>query len=241
MCVLSGPNNHSYLCQFLPSFWRRQERERQRKVNRWTAVVLGLTYRTVQPAAGSLISLPLFPSKILLPPSLRCDVPVGFWNTEIARVLFYLSGIQWEFPLQPTAGSGMSSDFPHRSPLISSHPYPPLALHGFFYSALPLCSPPLPTLAHVLSLSRIMSFCLFIFSGMAVSRRLTWGEQLLSAKAHKLLTANTKSCCGDMAKLDLFTLSPSLTFIISLSLAPLHVGGSPLFILIYVSGDCCTS
>lgn len=61
----------------LPPFWRRQERERQRKVNRWTAAVSGLPYRTMLPA-GSLISLQLFPSKISLSPSFQRDVPVGF-------------------------------------------------------------------------------------------------------------------------------------------------------------------
>lgn len=90
MCVLSGSRNRYCGWLVLPPFWRRQERERQRKVNRWTAAVKGLPYRTVQPA-GSLISLRIFPSKIKLSPSFRCNVPVGYcleyWNS-LCLVLF---------------------------------------------------------------------------------------------------------------------------------------------------------
>lgn len=82
------------------------------------------------------------------------------WNTEIACVLFYLSGIQWEFPLQPTAGSGMSCDSPLKSPLTSS-PYPltlelsfsPLTFYILF---VPYHAPP----------------CLLVFSGMVVRKGL---------------------------------------------------------------------
>lgn len=147
--------------------------------------------------AGSLISLPLFLSKISLSPSLLRDVPVGFWNTEIACVLFYLSGIQWEFPLQPTAGSGMSSQVsthfitslsPTRSLLFPSSP--PL-LH---WLSVVLLSPHFPPF---LSLAFAVSLCPLAFSGMVVSKGLTWGEESTGAKAHKLLAANTKGCCGD--------------------------------------------
>ena len=47
---------------------RRQERERQRKVNRWTAAVAGLPNRTVQPAASLISRFSSFSFQDLFPP-----------------------------------------------------------------------------------------------------------------------------------------------------------------------------
>lgn len=72
----------------------------------------------------SLAGVFFLPKSYFPPHSVAMCQWVIAWNTEIACVLFYLSGIQWEFPLQPTAGSGMSCDSPLKSPLTSSPPYP---------------------------------------------------------------------------------------------------------------------
>lgn len=205
MCRRSGRE----LLLLLTPWWRRQARERQLKVNRWTAVVLGLLPRTVQPA-GSLISWPPFPSKISFSPLIPLRCASGFffffaWNTEIACVLFYLSGIQQEFPLQPTAGSGMSCYSPLKSPLTSSPPCPAVFLyvpllpytalspHPFSPLSKQLCSGIISPSA--LSAPRYLSARLFrdgSSEGASIGKK-----DSASAKAHKLLTANTRSCCGD--------------------------------------------
>lgn len=178
--------------------------------------------------AGSLISLPLFPSKISLSPSLLRDVPVGFWNTEIACVLFYLSGIQWEFPLQPTAGSGMSSQVsthfitslsPTRSLLFPSSP------------ALALRCPPLPTFPPIFIsfLRRVPLSVRSPFQGWSLARG--WhGEK--SRPVPKLTNCSLQTqrvaveMGSHMAKLDLLTLSTRsllLFLFLPLPLAPLNV------------------
>ncbi len=112
----------------------------------------------MQPA-GSLISLPLFPSKIsLFPPHSAAMCQWVFaWNTEIACVLFYLSGIQREFPLQPTAGSGMSFDSPLKSPLTSSPPLP--STRSLFFPPLPHFLSILLLSPHFISFPHRVPFC----------------------------------------------------------------------------------
>lgn len=198
ICLLSGPKNCYGCCQFLPSFWRRQKRERQRKVNRWTAAVLGLPYRTMQPA-GSLISLPLFPSKISLSPSFHCDVPVGFcleyWNS-LCLVLFVRHSVR----IPPPTHSWLRNVLRLPSQ-VSTHFITSLCPNRslFFLFSLTF-SLPLPTSLHsFISFPHHVPFsiCLLVFSGMADRKGLAWWEESVAANAHKLLAANTKSCFGD--------------------------------------------
>ena len=137
---------------------------------------------------GFSLACVFFLPKSLFPPHSAAMCQWVFaWNTEIACVLFYLSGIQREFPLQPTAGSGMSHNSPLNSPLTSSPPYPPLTL---YFSSSPslyvhLC---LHIAPHFISFPLHVSFsiCVLIFSGMAVKKALAWGEESVGAKAHTL-------------------------------------------------------
>lgn len=97
----------------------------------------------------SSASLFFFPGLSPLIP--RCGASGGFClesATEIARVLFYLPGIRSEFPLQPTAGSGMSYESPLTSPLQQL--LIPLSLVIFLYFLVPsprfyLFFPPSPS------------------------------------------------------------------------------------------------
>lgn len=194
MCGLWGPENR-YCCQFLPPFWRRQERERQRKVNRWTAAVYGLPYRTVQPA-GSLISLPLFLSKISLSPSFRCDVPVGFcleyWNS-LCLVLFVRHSVR----IPPPTHSWLRNVLRLPSQ-VSTHFITSLSPFSFFILPLrplsPLSphSPALATSLHILSPSLIvsLSICLLVFSGMAVRKEASMGRRVSQCQSSQ--TAHCK-------------------------------------------------
>lgn len=150
----------------------------------------------------SLACLFFCPKSLFPPHSDAMCQWVFAWNTEIACVLFYLSGIQWEFPLQPTAGSGMSCDSPLKSPLTSSPPYPPSRSLFYLFALSPHFPLILPLSPHRFTFYLPPSSCLSLsvcssFQGWQLGRRLAWGEESASAKAHKLLTANTKSCCGD--------------------------------------------
>ncbi len=136
------------------------------------------------------------------------------WNTEIACVLFYLSGIQWEFPLQPTAGSGMSCDSPLKSPRTSSPPCPPLAL--YFSSSLSLSL----RAFYLSSSSRpLLSVC-SSFQAWQL-RRGEHGEKSCPVPKLTNCSLQTQRVAVEIgshaAKLDLLTLSPPLNIITSLS------------------------
>lgn len=134
MCVLSGPKTTTPAAS---SFLDVGGERRGKSSYRLTAGLLWFQAFLTGPCSLLVLSLAslFFLPKSLFPPLVCSEVPVGFWNTEIACVLFYLSGTQWEFPLQPTAGSGMSFDSPLKSPLITS--LSPLSF--FIFSPLPHC------------------------------------------------------------------------------------------------------
>lgn len=79
-------------------------------------------------------------------------------------------------------------------------------------------SSPLPPF-YLFSPSAFLSARLLVFSGMPVR---LGGEESANAKPHKMLAANTKSCCGDGGQICLnwiCSLSPLLVFIIFFSLS----------------------
>lgn len=130
------------------------------------------------------------------------------WNTEIACALFYLSGIQREFPLQPTAGSGMSCDSPLKSPLTSSPFYPPLTL----YLSLPsLLSHPLPRTLHFW-LCPTLSVCLS-FQGWQYGGTTRSMPKLTNVPVQQGVAVAIRS---QMAKLDLFFLCHCTLFFLML-------------------------